>query len=207
MYRCDKCVYLCVCVHVHIHLWSIWKVRSEIHLILIHLRTSHYLGLSCWLYFVCVYECVCVCVCVCVYLVTQLCLTFCDPMDCSLPAAPLSMESSKHEYWSGFPFPTPGDLLNRGFKSASLASPALAGGFFTTEPPGKPQLYSRSQQTYWWHWTASNPAPFCSLHIYRLEMQKHYLPRSQYRQTVERQALEFCLARDQVPGASLVVQW
>ena len=61
---------------------------------------------------------------------------------------PLSMESSKHEYWSGLPFPTPGDLLNPGFESMSLASPALAGGFFTTEPPGKPQLYSRSQQIY-----------------------------------------------------------
>ena len=52
--------------------------------------------------------------------------------------APLSMESSRQEYWSGLPFPTPGDLLDLGIKSASPVSPALAHGFFTTEPPGKP---------------------------------------------------------------------
>ena len=53
--------------------------------------------------------------------------------------APLSLEFSRQEYWSGLPFPTPGDLPNPGIKPASLASPALAGGFFTTVPPGKPQ--------------------------------------------------------------------
>ena len=36
------------------------------------------------------------------------------------------------------PFPLPGDLPNTGFKHASLASPALTAGFFTTESPGKP---------------------------------------------------------------------
>ena len=49
--------------------------------------------------------------------------------------APLSMEFSRQEYWSGLPFPTPGDLP--GIEPASLASPALAGGFFTTVPLGK----------------------------------------------------------------------
>ena len=48
---------------------------------------------------------------------------------------PLSVEFSKQEYWSGLLFPTPGDLPNPGIKSMSLASPSLAGGFFTTEPP------------------------------------------------------------------------
>ena len=43
----------------------------------------------------------------------------------------------QQESWSGLPFPSPGDLPNPGIKSASLASPALAGGFFTAEPPGK----------------------------------------------------------------------
>ena len=38
------------------------------------------------------------------------------------------MKFSKQEYWSGLPFPSPG------IKPASLASPALAGGFFTIEP-------------------------------------------------------------------------
>ena len=46
--------------------------------------------------------------------------------------APLSMESFRQEYWSGLPFPTPGDLPDPGFKPMSLSSPALAGGFFTT---------------------------------------------------------------------------
>ena len=38
----------------------------------------------------------------------------------------------KQEYWSGLPFPHPGDLLNKGIIPASPLSPALAGGFFTT---------------------------------------------------------------------------
>ena len=46
--------------------------------------------------------------------------------------APLSMGFSTQEYWSGLPFPTPGDLLDPGIKLGSLASPGLAGGFFTT---------------------------------------------------------------------------
>ena len=53
--------------------------------------------------------------------------------------APLSLEFSRQEYWSGLPFPTLGDLPNPGTETARLASPALAGGFFTTEAPGKPQ--------------------------------------------------------------------
>jgi len=46
--------------------------------------------------------------------------------------APLSMESSRQEYCSRVPFPTPGHLLNQGIELLSLAPPALAGGFFTT---------------------------------------------------------------------------
>ena len=54
-------------------------------------------------------------------------------MDCSPPG------SSVHgifqaEYWSGLPFPSPGNLPDRGMEPTS---PALAGGFFTAEPPGK----------------------------------------------------------------------
>ena len=47
--------------------------------------------------------------------------------------APLSMEFSRQEYWSGLP--SPGDLLDPGIE---LMSPAFSGGFFTTELPGKP---------------------------------------------------------------------
>ena len=46
--------------------------------------------------------------------------------------APLSMEFSSQEYWSGLLFPSPGDLPNPGIKPVSLVSPALAGRFFTT---------------------------------------------------------------------------
>ena len=52
--------------------------------------------------------------------------------------APLSMECFRQDYWSGLPFPTPGDLPNPGIEPVSVGSPALAGGFFTTVPPGKP---------------------------------------------------------------------
>ena len=46
--------------------------------------------------------------------------------------APLLMRFSRQEYWSGMPCSPPGDLLNPGTESASLMSPVLAGGFFTT---------------------------------------------------------------------------
>ena len=46
--------------------------------------------------------------------------------------APLSMEFSRQEYWSGLPFPTAGDLPDPEVKPLSLAFSALAGGFFTT---------------------------------------------------------------------------
>ena len=48
---------------------------------------------------------------------------------------PLSTEFFRQEYWSGSPFPTPGDLSDPGIK---LMSPAMAGRFFTTLPPEKP---------------------------------------------------------------------
>ena len=47
----------------------------------------------------------------------------------------LPMEFSRQAYWSGLPFPTPGDLPDPGIEPTSLVSPALAGGFFTTVPP------------------------------------------------------------------------
>ena len=61
----------------------------------------------------------------------QLCLTLCDPVDCSLPGSSVR-EILQTRYWSGFPCPPLGDLLDSGIKPMSLRSPALAGGFFTT---------------------------------------------------------------------------
>ena len=66
--------------------------------------------------------------------------------------APLSMGFPRQEYWSGLPFPSPGDLSNPGIETRSPVAPALAGEFFNTEPPVKPV----------WHilWTQSNEPVF-----------------------------------------------
>ena len=66
--------------------------------------------------------------CVCVHSCVQLLAT---PWPVT-HQAPLSTEFPSQEYWSGLPFPTPRDLPDPGVKPESLASPALAGGFFAT---------------------------------------------------------------------------
>ena len=80
--------------------------------------------------------CVCVCVCVrtCTHKHAQSCPTLCDHIDFVAHQVPQSMGFSRQEYWSGLPFPCPGDLSDPGMEPAS---PALAGGFFSIEPPGK----------------------------------------------------------------------
>ena len=55
--------------------------------------------------------------------------------------APLSMGLSRQQYRSGLPCPPPQDLPDPGMEPTSPASPALAGGFFTTEPPGLVRLH------------------------------------------------------------------
>ena len=75
----------------------------------------------------------CPCVCVGVYLVVSNSVAPCTVAH----QAPLSMEISRQEQWSGLPFPPPGDFPNPGIKLVSLA---LAGGFLTTAPLGKPQV-------------------------------------------------------------------
>ena len=55
--------------------------------------------------------------------------------------SPLSIEFSSQEYWSGLPLPPPVDLSDSGIELVSPASPALVGGFFTTEPPRKSTKY------------------------------------------------------------------
>ena len=69
--------------------------------------------------------------------------------------APLSMGFSRQEYWSGFPFPTPGDLPDPGIETMSLASPALAGRLSGTEPLGKPipcwlLSIASTRLDFWW---------------------------------------------------------
>ena len=76
---------------------------------------------------------------VCVCFVTKSCLTLCDPMDCC-PAGS-SVHGSfpgKNTVGEGLPLPSLGDLPNPGTELVSPASPALASGFFTSEPPEKP---------------------------------------------------------------------
>ena len=53
--------------------------------------------------------------------------------------APRSMEFSRQEYWSGLPFPSPGDLPNPGIKPGS---PALQADTLQSEPPGKPCIHT-----------------------------------------------------------------
>ena len=55
-------------------------------------------------------------------------------MDYIVHQVPLSMGFPRQEYWSELTFPSPGDLTESGIEPVS---PALAGGFFTTEPPGQ----------------------------------------------------------------------
>ena len=52
--------------------------------------------------------------------------------------APLSMGFPRQEYWSGLPFPSPGDVPNPGIEPAS---PTLAGRFFTTSTTWEAQVY------------------------------------------------------------------
>ena len=68
------------------------------------------------------------------------CPTLFDPMDC-VHQATLSMGFPRQEYWRGLPFPFPMDLPYPWIESVS---PSLAGGFFSTEPPGKPLPITRA---------------------------------------------------------------
>ena len=70
----------------------------------------------------------------CCCLVTKVYLTLETPWTVAFQG-PLTMGFSRQEYWSGLPLPSPGDLPKPGIEPTSLA---LADGFFTTEPPGKP---------------------------------------------------------------------
>ena len=66
--------------------------------------------------------------------VAQSCSTLCDTTDCSPSGSYVHGILDRQEYWSGLPFPSPGDLPDPGIK---CAPPALTGRFFTTALPGK----------------------------------------------------------------------
>ena len=76
--------------------------------------------------------------------------------------APLSIEFSRQEYWSGLPCPSPSDLSNPGVEPASLMSPVLAGRFFTTSATWEAQFSSVQSlshvQLFVTPWTAARQA-------------------------------------------------
>ena len=80
----------------------------------------------------------------------QSCLTLCNPMDCS-PLGSSVHVFSRQEYWSGLPFPAPGDIPNPRVECVSPVFPALAGKFFATVPPGRPLNPVSPPSTQWAH--------------------------------------------------------
>ena len=68
-------------------------------------------------------------------LVTQSCPALCNPWT-EACQTPLSMEFSRQEYWSGQPFPSPGDLPD----PQEPGSPALQADSLLSEPPGMPKV-------------------------------------------------------------------
>ena len=78
---------------------------------------------------------------------------------------PLTIGFSRQQYWSGLPYPLPGDLPNPGIKLLSLISPALAGGFFTTS-------------TTWEAHTPVHPAPKLRHGTFLLSWELFYLSRA-----------------------------
>ena len=70
-------------------------------------------------------------------LVTQSCSTLCNPMDCVVHQAPLSMGFSRQEYWRVLSFPSPGDLSDPGIEHGS---PAWQADSLPSELPGDPLI-------------------------------------------------------------------
>ena len=103
----------------------------------------------------------CVCVCVCVRACMLSCFSrvqlFATQWTLWTVAhqAPLSMGSSRQEYWSGLPCPPPRDLPDPGIEPVSCGS-CTAGGFFISEPLGKPHIYIFHIYTY----------IYISIHVY-----------------------------------------
>ena len=75
------------------------------------------------------------------WMCAQSCPTLCDPMDCTPPGSSVRVifQAIILEWVA---ISSSGYLLHPGIEPRSLASPALAGSFFTTAPPGKPIIIS-----------------------------------------------------------------
>ena len=110
-----------------------------------------------WVIFLCVCVCVCVCACVCICVYTTssknrvIAILFLGTVCCLVAKSCvtlvtswtvpnqdlLSMGLPRQEYWSGLSFPSPEHLPD---SVITHASPALIGGFYSDEPPGKIKL-------------------------------------------------------------------
>ena len=73
----------------------------------------------------------------------QSCLTLSETMNYSCQS-PVQLGFSRQEYWSEFPFPPLGDFSKPGIEPTLLASPVLAGRFFTNVPPRKPGIFKHN---------------------------------------------------------------
>ena len=91
--------------------------------------------------------------------------------------APLSMEFSRKEYWSGLPCPPPDDLPGLEIEPASPATPALAGRLFITEPWGKPIPFLNNHLKIFvlLRWVPLKFPP-CWEQVFRLSRQFHLTP-------------------------------
>ena len=94
-------------------------------------------------------------------------VTPCTKVACQVP---LSMEFPRQDYWSGLPFPPPGDLPDPGIKPASPVSPALQVDSLPTEPPRKSKALLNTFLILGSLLTASS---FPSLHLFLLHFSRN----------------------------------
>ena len=100
-------------------------------------------------------------ICCCYCLIAKSCPILLWPPWAVIHQVPWFMVFPRQEYWSELPFPTPGDLPNPGIKPAS---PALAGGFFTTAPPGKLLWLHNCTNRSLTHCPGAKPSPYSHIH-------------------------------------------
>ena len=79
-------------------------------------------------------------------------------MDCNNTGPPPSMGFSRQEYWSGLPFPSPGNLPNPGIEAGS---PSFRADALTSEPPGNPRWEDKESNE--WEKTLLGAVPLLSL--------------------------------------------
>ena len=131
-----------VCALVRAHVCTCVHVYTCVHMCVLCTHVCVHVHV-CMCVHMCVRVCACVCMCVGAYNFWS-CSFSCSVMSDSVTPwtvahqGPLTTGFSRQEYWSGLPFPSPGDPPDPGIEPAS---PALAGGFFTTERQGSPVIY------------------------------------------------------------------